>query len=273
MPTLYWVGRAGDGDWSDANNWSTSRNGAGGNGPPATNDDVFIENLDRPINAGLSQAGVDLASLDISTLPGGSIGSPGSPLNVAVSGTGTLSKDGQFYYRGHGNVWFSAGTANVDQLQFFGGRFYQSGGTITDARIGPGYFEVGSSGTITNAYNYGATLIIRDGSGTVTGIASYAGTTDVSNRALDALTVHGGKLLYRGTTAVVTCNVSRGGILYYASSGTITTLNVYGGVVDSSKAQYPFTVTAATILAGSSYFKNSPVVVTTSAKTLYGYQE
>lgn len=110
MADKHWRGTAGDGDWSNTNNWSATRGGATGAGAPASNDVVYIES-GPDITAGLSQGSVDLNGLTITF--DGNIGTSSTSLTIAVSGTSGAT----LTYRGTGKICnITAGTNGILSL-------------------------------------------------------------------------------------------------------------------------------------------------------------
>lgn len=286
MAIKLWRGSAGDGDWSNTNNWSTgatlaaARAAATGAGAPATNDDVFIENLRYPITVGMDQSSVDLASLDISMLPGGVIGSAGNSLKIGVSGTGTasLGRDGIMWVRsGEGPIFLNAtgaSSAPIDLLYHNSSDLTLTGGTATLVLCGAyGSFTVRENGTVGAITTGGTPIVIDAGSGTVGSISVFGGTSTVVGRAITIALVYGGSLVLGQDCTLTTGRVSAFGKLVYGSANTITTLSAYSGAVCEAVEPYPFTVTTSNIYAGASYFKNSPVAITFTTRNTFGFQE
>jgi hypothetical protein len=156
MGAKYWRGTAGDGDWSNANNWASARYGSTGAGAPASNDDVFILDGDKPIIDGLSQAAVDLNSLTVGDGYSGAIGTESAALTIAVSGTSGAT----FTYRGRGPYCkIAAGTNGIDRLHVEstgGGTIYLVGGTTTLLDVGTGNVTVEAAAVLTTLLRAGS---------------------------------------------------------------------------------------------------------------------
>lgn len=251
-----------NGDWSDGNNWSSTRYGATGAGAPASNDVVYL--LDPPqfaITSGLSQGAVDLNGMTIGPDWNGQLGAPGSPLTIAVSGTSgaTLSISGS------GSVYITAGTNGVDiaKLQCRGaGKVWLTGGTFAQVENRSGDNESASGCTITTLYNLGRFMLKAGGT-----------TTTVFNTGtllseVNLTTLHNDGTA-RGINAVTITTLNNRSDYTHQSSGTITTANCYPGSI--AKALAPFTATTVNEWFGSQAFREQGVTVTVGTRNQIGW--
>lgn len=255
-----------DGDWSNTNNWSSTRTGATGAGAPSSNDDVYLlDPIQFPITTGLSQAAVDLNSMTIGPDFNGSIGSAGSPLIIAVSGTSGAT----LRVSGSGSVYITAGTNNIDRAVIAcrgAGRFWATGGTYTILENRSGNNEVTSGCTATTVYNYsGVPLNLLAGS-TVTTVYNFDGASLLCSTNLTTLTNDG---TARCTNSVTITTLHNYNAYTHQSTGTITTANCYPG--STADALAPFTVTTLNHHLGAKAFENQTVSVTKSTTNTLGW--
>jgi len=248
MATRTWSG-AVDGDWSDLNNWVEAA-------VPVSTDNVYIVSGSVDID-GIDVNAVALASLTVGQQYTGSIGSSGTKLQISAT---------NFDYSGQGTSMYIEGTFTTVTVQNTSTdenalNLYGDSDTIATLRIlgGRGSINIAASCNITTVIEQigadGVTTNIAD-STTIGG--SCALTMDSGkmelNQAVPTITVFGGDLEAALDTGTVTTLNQYGGKIRWnpSASCTITTLTVYGGLFDSSDSTAPeFTITNATIYDGT----------------------
>ena len=247
MATRTWVGGTSS-VWSLAANWSPAT-------VPVATDDVYI--VSGSVNiTGLDQSTITLNSLTVGTQYSGTIGSSGTKLqinatNFVFSGTGATNYiEGQFT-----TVTVQNTSTNTAALNLSG-----SSDTITTLRIlgGRGGVNIASScnlvTTIEQIGAEGVTTTIADGTtiGASCQLRIDSGRMEL-NQAIPTITVFGGELeagLDSGT--VTTLDIYGGRVRWNPSAAcVITTLNLYNGLFDSRDSLAPtFTVTNTTVHEG-----------------------
>lgn len=267
MADRFWRGTAGDGDWSNTNNWSATQYGATGAGAPASTNDVYI--LDGPdITAGLSAAATDLNSLTIAF--GGNIGTASTSLTVAVSGT--------FTYRGRGQFCnITAGTNDIDLLHIEstgGGTFNLNGGTFTVVKCGAQGRAVVAAGAVisTSIKSAGMTLDIADNATDIPTGEFYGNGLVITRRDIDTVIV-GPSAIYRTLEDVtVDTSISVHGRWENWSTGTVALVNAYPGSISTAERSpaHAFTVTNANKFEGAALFETDPIVTYTNAPAVFG---
>jgi len=243
MADKQWIGT--DGAWGTAGNWSPS-------GVPVASDDVYITTGSDDIT-GSDQSGVVLNSLTVGKGFTGSIGSSGTKLqiestNFDYSGTGTSAYiDGAFT-----TVTVQDTSTDANALNLYG-----SVGDIVTLRIigGRGTLNIDSSCNITTTIEQiGADSIttnIADGT-TIGGSATLtmdSGKMEL-NQAVPTITIFGGELVAALDSGTVTTLNQYGGRIRWnpTASCTITTLTIYNGLFDSTDSTAPaFTITNTTV--------------------------
>jgi hypothetical protein len=248
MADLYWIG-ATDGDWSEDTNWSTGT-------APASTDNVVIDGRStRAITSGLAQSGVTLASLRIDLSNVYDVGLAGTPLAIGAtkveigrSETGGANASGaSLIHLNFGTVLATvyvygtntSGSSGLEPL-VIRGTHASNALHIYDGVVGVATADPGHVATILTANVDGGRLRIADGC-TLTTINQTDGEIEVES-AFTTLNQSGGEITTRGTGAITTANVA--GTANLLSTGTITTLNLYGnGVADFSGSAAARTVT------------------------------
>lgn len=268
MATLYWLGATAD--FTSTSNWSTSRKGSSGAGPPADGDTVFIIDGTGDITGNLDNTGVDLVGLTIGGEFTGGIGAAGSALTIGVSGNGG---GGTYYcrinYKGSNTINLAAGSDTIDELH------------VTRPNGSAGAFRLNLTGGTTTLMYVGRGVNLYAEDGAVVTTAEFAGgfgRFGYNATAITALTVGGGAVVqarraittFTGDQATVgteniatigTLNARNGCNLTHDSTGTITLVNGYPGS-NCYAASSPFTVTNATVREGARVFENNPSLVT-----------
>jgi len=241
MATVRWTGGANDGNWSTGGNWSTAS-------APITGDDVYVEEGSQNITLGLSNAGVNLASLRISF--NGTVGTSSTPLTIGCnSGTVVITGGGSFYK-------IYAGTGGISKIQFNpknNGILYLAGGTTTTLETGNnGLIEVDAAAVVTNIYANGSGINMGYNA---TGVTLLNNTKSVVSTYRPTTTLNIGPsaiVVTNGTLATITTStVQPMGRLNHKSQGTITTSIVQpDGMADAFGSTYAFTVTNSTSYVG-----------------------
>lgn len=270
--TLEATAATGPNHWSDADNWSTGS-------VPVNSDDVVIDGRSEyDIKYGLDQSSVVLTSLSILNSYTGKIGLPfinkdsstntypeyrGTYLQVATSAL-TISGKGT----GSGRIKINVGSGTAATMDISSrGTSAENGipavliqGTnasnvarITRGDVGFAFYD-GESATLSSLQvgyeeNQAGDVVCRCGDGasltsaavTQSGGELYIETTTSSG----TITQTDGKLYCSGSAAHA--SITANGSLYYSGTGTITTLESYGGTVDFRQGTAGVTLTNATI--------------------------
>lgn len=244
MATRTWDGST-DGDWGTASNWVE-------NAVPVATDDVYIVSGNVSID-GDDQSAVTLGSLTVGQKYTGNIGTNGAKLQINAT---------NFDYSGNSTSAYFEGTfttLTVQNTSSDAAALNLSGDsdTITTLRIlgGRGTINVASScNIVTTIEQIGAEGVTTNIADSTTIGGSCTLTMDSGkfnlNQAVPTITVFGGELeAILDTGTVTTLNQYGGRVLWNPSAScTITTLNLYSGLFDSRDSTAPeFTVTNTTV--------------------------
>lgn len=235
-------------------------------GTPNADDDLLILGGSAKIVSNMDWSGVTQAdAIEIGNEFNGDFGSDSSPFKGKV-------ETSFFYNAGGGNAYFvSDGSASdVTPLLIMpntaGGHLrFDTTGTITDAQIAGGQFTISTAVTVTNLYmTGGAKVRFYDDSSTDPTIIQKQGGTLYLDRGCGELTHTAGQTWIQGenANAITTLNVFGAGI-HLVESGTITTLNAWGGLPCIQKLIRPLTVTTVNInmaLPGAESFLQNPLL-------------
>ena len=276
----WWVGGAGTQLYTAAANWSATRGGAGGNGPPIAGDTVYIVDGNSQI-AGSDQSAVSLAALYVDFSPYGSapsvprlsIGTSGTPLKFTIASGGTARFTG-----GYGDMYLGpVFGGSTSSLQLLGsgnhvlqgqstcgaGMILASGGKVTvNSDYGGSAFDIACVGTTVElsatALGSPPTATLQDGQLT-------------SFRALSTTNIDGGIGHVSGSGAVSSVSVRPGAKYIHESSGTLTTIVVSScGIAVAGAA--PFTVTNSTVYGNGVLFPASGSITFTNPTNVFGRQ-
>ena len=244
MATKTWVGTTNS-TWTTATNWE-------GGVIPEAGDDVYIVSGSVSID-GIDQATIALGSLTVGQQYTGSIGTSGAKLQIDATNFDYSGVGESAYFEGTYTTLTVQNTSTADTALNLSG----SSDTITTLRIlgGRGTINIASDCNITTTIEQigadGVTTNIAD-STTIGG--SCALTMDSGklelNQAVPTITVFGGELEAVLDTGTVTTLNQYGGRIRWnpSASCTITTLTVYSGLFDSRDSTAPaFTVTNTTV--------------------------
>lgn len=259
MPSTYEFNNKSN-DWADTANW--------GGGPPASGDTVRILQGDRDINLSMNQSAVDLASLVIGPNFRGSIGTPGTPLNIDAA---TIRVNAP-YSKAINLKPVTVPTFTVEACNQGEFGLYIQSGTITDLIVASaGLLRIGAA-TITSIKaglgsadsRLGLNLQIATGA-TLTNLiaklanvrseSTFSGNTWLFDTSMDfraasatlaALVMHGGNFGWNGKSSTITLAQVFGGL--FTGSGvddarTLTNAEVWpGGTIDLGGAGNNITV-------------------------------
>ena len=247
MAVRTWTGDV-SGDWNTTGNWDEGS-------VPVNGDEVYIVSGSVSI-VGFDAADVTLDSLTVGAQYTGSIGTSGGKMQISstnfdYSGTGTSA----YYEVTYTTLTIQNTSTSDDALNLYG-----DSDTITTLRIlgGRGGINIDSSCNITTTIEQigsdGVTTNIAD-STTIGGsctLAMDSGKLDL-NQAIPTITIFGGELVAALDTGTVTTINQYGGRVRWnpTASCTITTLTLYNGLFDSKNSTSPaFTITNATVHEG-----------------------
>lgn len=235
MATKTWTGGANDGNWATAGNWTPSA--------PAGGDDVIIDRTNQDITAGLA-TGISIASLTVTQGYGGRIGTSSTALTfTGITGTAVLSGTGQFIKLG------SSGTIATTVVNS-SGMVYLTAGTFTTI-IGVTPYEVDAAAVVTTLNNQGGFGTLGYNATAITTLNNSAGTVNCGR----SITTINSSAVTRCTLAssITTANALKGSILYFNSTGNITTYNGYAGSFYSAAEATQATAAGATVTTFNLY--------------------
>lgn len=226
MATRTWKA-SGTGDWGTAGNWEEGA-------VPVNGDDVFLLTGSQSVTAGLDQNTVALASLRIGPGYTGTIGTSSADLRIDATTLDFASGGTSAYLAGAYTNVIVKGGSGEDMLHF--GKTTAADSDIDNLRIVggsvTGKVTVNNSTVLDDVYIQSApaaTLVIGTSVTSLDSINMDSGSVTCGS-ACTTFNVDGGTLTHT-TGAVTTINIEGQGVVAYNSSGTITTLNVYGGLI------------------------------------------
>jgi hypothetical protein len=245
MATAVW--QDVDGDWDNTSNWS---GGAGTGGVPANNDTVVIASGTQDIDTNLTTG---LTGITMRIGPGfsGNIGTSSSWLDI---------DGGTFDFDGRGQASYFTGTwTTVNVLGGSGGENMMNWQAASSSDIGTlrilggnGKVTVGANAVLDTVDVLNAARVQVD-IGAVTSLDNVTvdtGIVTVAGNIASELNCKGGSVTVSGTATVATLNVQPSGVCIYNSSGTVTTLNVYGFFDARANQSTSVTVTTPTLYEG-----------------------
>ena len=268
MATRYWTGGGSDVTLiSAADNWSDDT-------APGNTDTAVI--ADRPttetgaFNGTLPASGT-LAALRIGPKIIADFGvSGGSAVTVTAT---VMDLSGQGVYQAFAGT---QATVNVNDMNMSEDAVHLSG-TVTTLRVlgGNGIVNVADSATATNIELLDAARakIIVGTSVTNSNITMSTGDIETSSNIATKADVLGGMLTVKGTATCAALDNHVTGLTTYNSSGTLTSLIVYGGKFDlSASTASSVTITNATLYEGATIDERSGLnnVVYTNGITMRG---
>lgn len=259
MPSTYEYSNKSN-DWNDTANW--------GGGPPASGDTVRILQGDRDINLNMGQSAVDLASLTIGPNFRGSIGTPGTPLNIdsaivrinapyskainikpvtVPSFTVEACNQGEF------GVYVQSGTI-TDLIVASAGLLRLGSPTITNIKAGLGAsdarqalnLQISAGATLTNLISKLANIRTESTFSGNTWLFDCTMDFRAASATLAALVMHGGDFEWNGKSSTITLAQVFGGMFRGTNvddARTLTNAEVWpGGTIDLGGAGNNITV-------------------------------
>lgn len=257
MAAPFWNATGANQTYSTNGNWSTGS-------APAADDTVGIDGRSQNNIDGANVSAADLQSFRVSPAYGGTIGSSGTSLTLAVSNE-TTSSDPRFTFAGSGAAYIAAGGNGIDYLdiQRAPGGFWLTGGTTAEVFVSGGRVNIGASATVTTLYILGGEVTIAQGA--TVGTIIKTGGTLVSEAGCTTFTQGGaipGRASFRESAAITTANIYAG-IFNFGSTGTLGTCNLYSGTLTPAGAKYNVTVTTLNRYAGSNFVRSASGVTVT----------
>ena len=241
MATRTWISTSST-DWNTAANWS-------GAAVPVNGDDVYITSGSTNI-AGYDASATDLTSLTVGSSYTGTIGSSGTELEINAT---------TFNFAGASDAYIDNCTFTnfiVQSTSSSSTALNLSNATITNLRVFGGFGTVTvSSGSITTKIEQigadGVTLNIADGL-TIGGSCTLTVDSGILqlNQAVPTITVFGGLVDIQLDSGTITTLNQYGGRIRWipTASCTITALNLYSGLFDAKDSTSPtYTITDATV--------------------------
>lgn len=248
MATKTWTGDTNK-NWNEADNWEPS-------GVPASADSVYITSTSDDI-VGYDGSAVALTDLVVGQQFTGKIGTSGTKMQIDATNLDYSGVGESAYFEGtYATLTVQNTSTSTTALNLSG-----SSDTITTLRIlgGRGTINIASSCNIVTTIEQigadGVTTNIAD-STTIGGSCSLtmdSGKFEL-NQAVPTITVFGGDLEATLDTGTVTTLDMYGGRVRWnpTEACTITTLTVYDGLFDSrDSTSATFTVTNTTLFNGS----------------------
>lgn len=270
MATKYYIGV--DGDWSVGANW--------GGAIPADTDIAIIPNTNlTAITSGLTQSGIRPALIQIDQGHNQVIGGPGDPLLIDAvelrhNGHGSLyyqsEDDGTTEFTGlfvvdSSNRTLAAqiGGDKVDRIVVLAGAVDLLGSLGTVAL--PSLVEVGSK----NPRSTPAILTNACGVLAGTGVMRVLSGQVISTAAIPILDMFNGYLTHANGT-IITTITAHGGRIDYGSTGTIVTINLYGGIVDLRVNALAKTITTLNLHPGGELIRDKNLTTITTINDFGG---
>jgi len=243
-------------------------------GTVTTGDDIYVLGGSAAMVTAMDQSALaSILSVDIGNEFNGSFGTSTAPFKAELTGT--------FWYNaGGGNAYWVSESAGADPDESAkliiprtaSGHMHFDGGTITSAEVSAGQFTIATGAIVTNLYCSAGVVRFYDSASTDPTIIQNSGILYL-DRGCTTLTHFGnGQTWIQGVNAnaITTCNVYSSGC-HIVESGTITTLNCWGGIPSVAKLQRPLTISNTNInmsLAGAESFLQNPLL-THSSTTKY----
>ena len=244
-------------------------------GTPLGDDNIYILGGSADIVTLVDWSAVTQAAIvEVGYDFNGSFGTSTSPFKARVSTS--------FFYNASGGncYWVSDGSASdISPLLIMprstGGHLhFDTIGTITDAQVAGGSFTISTAVIVTNLYMGGGVVRFYDSASTDPTIVQNTGGILYLDRGCATLTHSGGQTWIQGVEAnvITTLNVYSNGC-HIVESGTITTLNCWGGIPSVTKLQRPLTISNTAInmaLAGAESFLQNPLLTHSSVTKYMG---
>ena len=227
MATRTWLDVSGD--WEATANWSDAT-------VPVTDDDVVIGSGTQDITTNVDQNTVTLASLRIGDNYTGKIGTSSAPLKINSVDVSFAGQGSANYIRGeYVTVTVTDGAATPTMLDIFGAATSTpiTSNGITTLRVlgGRGTINI-QDGTLTTLEMIGASstkITLASAVDNLANITMDGGTLETRTNIGTKAIVLGGTLKVLSTATAGEIECYDGGDVKYNTSGTLTTLEMYGG--------------------------------------------
>lgn len=228
MADHIWTG-ATSSDWGTAGNWN--------GGVPTAGNNVYIADQDDAITGvPAAAAGINYALVEVGPNFTGTIADSASPLHVGS--VTTINYKGLLCEACYLNVdtGDTVTTLNIDGSAVASNALTLGGpGTVTTALVrAAGMFRISSSAVVTNLNIPEGNPQVFVTSGASLTNANLSGGVVNNEAALTTLNLSQGTWQHQGETTynITTLNILGGIFRFWSSGGTITTVNLYGGLLD-----------------------------------------
>jgi hypothetical protein len=225
--TARWTPPAAGGSVSDTGNWTTDSGTPAS--PPGAGDTVLFDSRNHgPVTGGslTGTTGIEVQGYGGDWAAGTSI--PATTANI----------------NSHGTLNNAASITTLNLQNTHGGKWVQTGGTVTTARVGVGQFDIGASAVVTTLTNIMGNVTAAYNATGFTTVNMYGGSL-VSARAITTENLDGGcsvRIVGSGL-AVTTANIRGRSKHLHWSSGTIGTANLEVGELSIAGSPYSATIT------------------------------
>ena len=241
MAVTYWTGSGNGTTWTADDNWSGLHPGAG--------DIAVIADTSSAI-AGVDESATTLTALRVGSQFTGTIGTSGTNLQVNATTVDFAGRGGGCFLHGTlPTVNVNDGIKNDDMLQLKGDvgtlRILGGQGTVT---------LNASSTTLDDLEIIGApsiTVSVPTGVTSLDTVTMDSGEVTIGATGATTVEVFGGQLTYTDSATITTLEIHTDATCRYNSTGTITTLTVFGGAFDMrDSTASALTITNATMHEG-----------------------
>ncbi len=250
MATITWLDASSD--WGSTSNWSTGS-------VPVTGDEVIIASGSKDITTNVDQNAVTLVALRVGENYTGKIGTQAAPLKINATDVSFAGQGSSNYIRGeYVTVTVLDGAATSTMLDIFGaatsGTISSNGITTLRVMGGRGTVNV-QDGTVTTLEVIGANsakITLASAVDNLANVTMDGGTVETSAAIGTKAICLGGTLKIAGTATVAELECYDGGSVKYNTSGTLTTLDQFGGTfsaLDNNASS--FTITNSTVYEGA----------------------
>ena len=247
-------------------------------GTIATGDDIHLLGGSAAMVTNMDQSGLitPILSLEIPYNYNGSFGTASVPHKGGYDGFVEYAAGGGDAYFTSQNNAIAYATVKLVMPSGTGGHFhFQESGTITSAEVASGSFTVAAACVVTNLYmGSGASVRLYDSASTDPTLIQQAGGSLFLDRGATTLNVSGGSCWVQGVAAnaITTCTIT-GGTVWLVESGTITTMNCWNAVPNTSKLMRPLTISNTNInlsVSGADDFLTHPLITHSSVTKFMG---
>ena len=250
MATITWLDV--NTDWNNTANWSTGA-------VPTTGDEVIIGSGSSDISTNVDQNAVTLTALRVGEDYNGKIGTSSAPLKINATEFSFAGQGSANYIRGEfDTVTVLNGAATSTMLDIFGdatsGTISSNGITTLRVMGGRGTINI-QDGTVTTLEVVGASnakVVLASAVDNFANLTMDGGQVETSTNIGTKAIILGGSLTVAGSATAAEVECYDGGTVKYNSSGTLTTLDQFGGTfnaLDNTSAS--FAITNSTIYKGA----------------------